>query len=155
MTSADLIFRLQKRAEIRRQITTRKSVEEGKPDRIADLLEEAASRIQELEAVISSAPKKTESEPMTEAELKVIEDRVAKALPGPWKAGQMTVASWAKSWTGTGLWEWSGDEENPDDAQFIAAARDDVPALVAEVRKLQAQVDRLHAQMRAGTGSWE
>lgn len=38
----DLIFRLLKRAEIRRQITTRKSVQEGKPDRIADLLEEAA-----------------------------------------------------------------------------------------------------------------
>ena len=38
----DLIERLLKRAEIRRQISTRKSVQEGKPDRIADLLEEAA-----------------------------------------------------------------------------------------------------------------
>lgn len=38
----DLIFRLRKRAEIRRNIQTRKSVQEGKPDRIADLLEEAA-----------------------------------------------------------------------------------------------------------------
>ena len=38
----DLIYRLRKRAEIRRQIPTRKSVQEGKPDRIADLLEEAA-----------------------------------------------------------------------------------------------------------------
>ena len=37
----DLIERLEKRAEIRRQISTRKSVQEGKPDRIADLLEEA------------------------------------------------------------------------------------------------------------------
>ncbi len=45
----DLIYRLRKRAEIRRQISTRKSVQEGKPDRIADLLEEAASRIEELE----------------------------------------------------------------------------------------------------------
>ena len=45
----DLVFRLRKRAEIRRQITTRKSVQENAPDRIADLLEEAANRIEELE----------------------------------------------------------------------------------------------------------
>jgi hypothetical protein len=44
----DLVYRLRKRAEIRRQISTRKSVQEGKPDRIADLLEEAANRIVEL-----------------------------------------------------------------------------------------------------------
>jgi hypothetical protein len=44
----DLIERLEKRAEIRRQISTRKSVQEGKPDRIADLLEEAAKALKEL-----------------------------------------------------------------------------------------------------------
>jgi hypothetical protein len=44
----DLVYRLRKRAEIRRQISTRKSVIEGKPDRIADLLEEAADRIDQL-----------------------------------------------------------------------------------------------------------
>jgi DNA-binding IclR family transcriptional regulator len=49
--SEDLVYRLRKRAEIRRQITSRKSVQEGKPDRIADLLEEAADYIeQEKEA---------------------------------------------------------------------------------------------------------
>ena len=37
----DLVYRLKKRAEIRRQISSRKSVQEGKSDRIADLLEEA------------------------------------------------------------------------------------------------------------------
>lgn len=45
-----LIYRLRKRAEIRRQIATRKSVQEGKPDRIAELLEEAAARLEQLEA---------------------------------------------------------------------------------------------------------
>ena len=40
--TVDLIDRLRTRATIRRQITTRKSVIENKPDRIADLLEEAA-----------------------------------------------------------------------------------------------------------------
>lgn len=44
----DLTYRLRKRAEIRRQIQDRKSVQEGKPDRIADLLEEAANEIERL-----------------------------------------------------------------------------------------------------------
>ena len=42
----DLIFRLRTRAEIRRQIPTRKSVQENKPDRIADLLDEAADALE-------------------------------------------------------------------------------------------------------------
>lgn len=44
----DLVYRLRKRAEIRRQIPTRKSVQNGEPDRIADLLEEAADEIERL-----------------------------------------------------------------------------------------------------------
>ena len=41
-----LIYRLRKRAEIRRQISSRKSVQEGKPDRLADLLDEAATALE-------------------------------------------------------------------------------------------------------------
>ena len=48
MNDQDLVFRLRKRAEIRRQIPTRKSVQEGQADRIADLLEEAAAEIERL-----------------------------------------------------------------------------------------------------------
>jgi hypothetical protein len=48
VSDQSLVFRLRKRAEIRRQIQGRKSVEEGKPDRIADLLEEAANEIERL-----------------------------------------------------------------------------------------------------------
>jgi aminopeptidase C len=44
-----LIYRLRKRAEIRRSINSRKSVQEGKADRISDLLEEAADEIYRLE----------------------------------------------------------------------------------------------------------
>ena len=47
VSEQSLVFRLRKRAEIRRQIPTRKSVEEGKTDRIADLLEEAANKIEQ------------------------------------------------------------------------------------------------------------
>ena len=45
LSEDDIVYRLLKRAEIRRQISTRKSVAEGKPDRIAELLEEAAIEI--------------------------------------------------------------------------------------------------------------
>lgn len=48
MTDQDLVERLRKRAEIRRQIPTRKSVQENQPDRISDLLEEAANEIDRL-----------------------------------------------------------------------------------------------------------
>lgn len=51
MTEESLVTRLRKRAEIRRQIPNRKSVLLGEPDRIADLLEEAANEIERLEAL--------------------------------------------------------------------------------------------------------
>ena len=44
-----LVERLRIRASIRRNNTERKSVKEGKPDRISDLLEEAADEIESLE----------------------------------------------------------------------------------------------------------
>jgi hypothetical protein len=45
----DLKDRLRIRANIRRNAQGRKSVQEGKPDRIADLLEEAANALDELQ----------------------------------------------------------------------------------------------------------
>ena len=48
LENEDLVYRLKKRAEIRRQIPGRKSVQEGTADRIADLLEEAAEEIELL-----------------------------------------------------------------------------------------------------------
>jgi hypothetical protein len=50
-----LVFRLRKRAEIRRQINSRKSVQEGKNDRMSDLLEEAANEIDRLKLELSKA----------------------------------------------------------------------------------------------------
>jgi ABC-type uncharacterized transport system ATPase subunit len=59
VSEQSLVFRLRKRAEIRRNIKDRKSVQEGTPDRIADLLEEAADQLtamqklrHELEGVV-------------------------------------------------------------------------------------------------------
>lgn len=47
MTDQTLVERLRIRAQIRRQIPTRKSVQEGQPDRLADLLEEAANALEQ------------------------------------------------------------------------------------------------------------
>jgi hypothetical protein len=44
----DLVYRLRKRAEIRRSIPHRRSVINNEPDRIAALLDEAAAAIEEL-----------------------------------------------------------------------------------------------------------
>jgi len=54
-----LVFRLKKRAEIRRQIAHRKSVAEGKTDRIADLLDEAAKEILILQSTLADATRHT------------------------------------------------------------------------------------------------
>jgi len=43
-----LVERLRIRAQIRRTIITRKSVQENQPDKLADLLEEAANEIERL-----------------------------------------------------------------------------------------------------------
>ena len=56
MNDQDLVYRLQERARIRRQIPSRKSVQEGAPDRIADLLEEAATEIARLRTLGEGTP---------------------------------------------------------------------------------------------------
>jgi hypothetical protein len=51
-TTYNLVERLRTRAKIRREIPSRKSVQNNEPDRIADLLDEAADRIETLESYI-------------------------------------------------------------------------------------------------------
>ena len=48
-----LVEKLRTRASIRRNIKDRKSVQEGKPDRIANLLEEAADEIERKDNIIN------------------------------------------------------------------------------------------------------
>lgn len=50
-----LIDRLRKRAAIRRSIESGKSVAAGEPDRIADLLEEAATELVRIEKALVQA----------------------------------------------------------------------------------------------------
>lgn len=62
---------------------------------------------------------------MTEDELRAIEARANAAMPGPWEGFDNNPCDdyWAKDY--------------PADAEFIARAREDIPRLVAEVRKLR------------------
>ena len=53
----DIVDNLRTRASIRRQIPGRKSVQEGKPDRIAELLEDAAAEIERLRDKVVSLTK--------------------------------------------------------------------------------------------------
>ena len=52
VSEQSLVYRLRKRAEIRRNNQDRKSVQEGRTDRIADLLEEAANEIERLQKTL-------------------------------------------------------------------------------------------------------
>lgn len=72
----DLAERLRIRATIRRQIPGRKSVQEGKPDRIADLLDEAATEIECLRETV-----------------KKYQGQVDAAIKG-WEISQTTSARW-------------------------------------------------------------
>jgi hypothetical protein len=57
----DLVYRLRKRAEIRRQIPTRKSVQENQPDRLSDLLDEAANEIERLNNINAGIDRNTDN----------------------------------------------------------------------------------------------
>jgi hypothetical protein len=87
---------------------------------------------------------------MTEEELKVIEARAASASPAPWMRNGKTQHGWRID---------DCDENKvgmamvlnpvaivPSDknAEFIAEAREDVPALVAEIRRLKAELVKVH-----------
>ena len=104
---------------------------------------------------------------MTEDELAGMEQRAEKATTGPWSVGsvsgqcymdhahgrarcdyQYTVSgAQGVAFNGTDRpvtlvgWDDRGPILSAGDSAFIAAARTDVPALVAEVRRLRALID--------------
>lgn len=75
---------------------------------------------------------------MSEDELKAIEARATAATPGLWECFQATDHESGPWYFGPKRGEqWSEAKTNRADAQFIAHAREDIPALVAEVRTLR------------------
>lgn len=91
---------------------------------------------------------------MTEEELKAIKDRADKASAGPWTCG--IPDDEGQIWVDVGDREaatrrfyWHDMEmatgKDLYNAEFIAHAREDVPALIAEVERLNEYVRELEA----------
>lgn len=97
----------------------------------------------------------TTTPPLSEQKLAEIAAREAAATDGPWVrwTDQENVAGW-DGFIVVGDDVAEGEECNPTarvytegDAAFIAAARTDVPALLAEVLRGDAEIVRLQAQV--------
>ena len=88
---------------------------------------------------------------MTNEELDAISERAEKATPGPW--GE--VAESGEWWlSGPDIYDdavmsTNDTEISQADVDFIAAARTDVPALVAEVRRLRGKLEAATASAEA------
>lgn len=79
---------------------------------------------------------------MTPAELATIEALANAATPGPWRVDRGDVVADEPCVGVVGIAEVMGAREEAD-ATFIAAARQAVPALVAEARRLRAELAEL------------
>ena len=80
---------------------------------------------------------------MNEADLRAIEERCNAAGPGPWDVGTAGFA---------GVVRFDGDDIHPvaavmdrGIADFIAGARQDVPELLVEVRRMQGEVEEIES----------
>jgi len=85
---------------------------------------------------------------ITSADLDAIEARANVATAGPWTVEHRSVVSDDVTIVEDGAS--CGWDEYADTLAFIAAARSDVPALVAEVRRLRETVDILSSRHEAG-----
>ena len=74
-------------------------------------------------------------------DLDEIEARANAAAKGPWKFPHRDYPGVVTSHLGC-LWNpETGEINDPSDAEFIAHAREDVPALVAEVKRLRRELE--------------
>lgn len=81
---------------------------------------------------------------MTNEELDEIEKRAAAATPGPWCCGYDEDSLYSGE-------AYVARFEHGDDQVFVAHARTDVPALVAEVRRLRGASERARENAK---GAW-
>ena len=84
---------------------------------------------------------------MTEEELTAIEARATAATREPWSVGDAYVPTASLSAVSVyGMGMEIAECQTATDGAFIAAARVDVPSLVAEVRRLRALVKAAYAE---------
>lgn len=87
-------------------------------------------------------------DPLTEQQLADIETRANAATPGPWCTDSWEIYQGTEYEPGISMWigetcrGTTSPEQDSSDAEFVAAARTDVPALLAEVRRLRAESER-------------
>ena len=94
---------------------------------------------------------------LTDADLDAIEQRANAASEGPWSQDSDDPGLvWGEQRSsGDGYWSLFASETGhdataqPQDAEFIAHARTDVPALLAEVRRLRAMEQRVREYTRS------
>lgn len=89
---------------------------------------------------------------LTPDQLAAIEARANAATPGPWRS-MVIDADNATVWAGGNTARTSYriarvDCRAADNVEFVAAAREDVPALLAEVKRLTALLDNAEQQLR-------
>ena len=89
---------------------------------------------------------------LTDADLRAIRERADKATPGPWvrnaavmaNGGLLVYISQAGHHQENVAWVSTVNSDRPgEDAAFIAHARDDIPALLTEVSRLRAEIEKL------------
>jgi hypothetical protein len=83
---------------------------------------------------------------VTEDELAAIRERAERATPGPWEAKIFDITAYdSELGRKVNLFE-AYTDNHEDNCQFVAHAREDMPALLAELDRLRAEVERLKSQ---------
>jgi hypothetical protein len=76
------------------------------------------------------------------AELDAIRARAAAATPGPWRLSDGGWGEYVQDANGHALWA-LGHTPRAEDAQFVAHARTDVPALLSELARVELEAAAL------------
>jgi hypothetical protein len=87
------------------------------------------------------------SEPL---DLEPIKDRAAAAWPERWVGTSEAIGYYddGRWFTLARMAAWEGPRVDGPNAEFIAHAREDVPALIAEVERLRVEMDEMHHESR-------
>ena len=87
-------------------------------------------------------------ERLSDADLAAIEERANAATPGPWFADDEFIVSAASTQVSVGKVDGDLAGRPEHDVVFLAASREDVPRLVADLRAERAEVARLRDRLR-------